>query len=39
MSENPAQTPKMDTENEGIIRNYHGISVGILDYWTFPNDL
>ena len=39
MSEIIAQPPKMDTENEGIIRNYHGICMGILNYWTFPNDL
>lgn len=38
MSENTAQPPKMDTENEGIIRNYHGIPRGNLGYWTFPND-
>lgn len=39
MSENTAQPPKMDTEIEEIKRNYHGISMGILNYWTFPNDL
>lgn len=34
MSEITAQPPKMDTENKGIIRNYHGIPIRILNYWT-----